>query len=262
MPKFDLQVAVVPLDIIPDNKEHNLNRVENILSSIKEGTDVVVLPELFTTGFISDQDKMWNLSETSTGLTMQLVHKWANIGGYAICGSFLAHTGGYVYNRAFFVEPSGDETFSDKRHLFSMGGEDKLLRRGKGPLTVVRFRGWNIAVAVCYDLRFPIYLRNKNLSYDALFIPANWPESRAHAWFTLLNARAIENQAYVIGANRLGESGHDKYPLALSRVFDYMGRSLNEVNESDSYPVIYSSFDAKGLTEYRERFPVWRDADV
>lgn len=260
MPKNNLRVAVVPIEILPGRKAENLATVERELSRLKGEVDLVVLPELFTTGFVSDPDLLENESETSTGPTVQQLHRWAERGGYAICGSFLAKTGAGMYNRAFFIEPSGDELFYDKRHLFTMGKEDQILRPGQtSTIPIVRFRGWNIAMSICYDLRFPVWLRNDKLAYDALVIPANWPESRSHAWLTLLNARAIENQAYVVGTNRLGGEGKDHYPHALTRIYDYSGRM---VGVSDDDPtILYATFDAEGLNTWREKFPAWRDAD-
>lgn len=259
MPNTNLRVAALPVDITPFQKETNLSRTERELTMLEGELDLVVLPELFTTGFISDPELAGSESETLTGPTVRLIHQWAERGGYAVCGSFLAHTAHGIYNRAFFIEPSGDETFYDKRHLFTMGGEDKLLRRGDNPeVPVIRFRGWNIALAVCYDLRFPVWMRNTGLKYDLLVIPANWPESRAHAWLTLLNARAIENQAYVIGVDRLGGEGRELYPHAMTQIYDHMGRVISERDESAP---VYATLDAKRLTSDRERFPVWRDAD-
>lgn len=254
----NLKVAIVPLDIHKDDKLLNLQQADERLSAIEPGTDLVVLPELFTTGFRQDSDALMAAAETNTGQTIQNVTDWARRGGFAVWGSFLARTGSSLYNRGFMIEPSGEEVFYDKAHLFSMGGEDKLLRRGADKSPVVRYRGWNLRMAICYDLRFPVWLRNKGLEFDALIVPANWPDKRAFPWKQLLTARAIENQCYVLGANRGGADEYGEYPLEMSVAFDHWGRETGERRPDGT---VYVTLEADRLGNDRQRFAPWRDAD-
>ncbi len=254
----NLRVAMVPLDINKDDKLYNLQQVDERLSGIEPGTDLVVLPELFTTGFSQDADTLMAAAETNSGQTMRSVAEWARRGGFAIWGSFLARTGTSLYNRGFMIEPSGDEMFYDKSHLFTLGGEDKLLKKGEGLSPVVRYRGWNLRMAICYDLRFPVWLRNKGLKYDALIVPANWPEKRQYPWRQLLIARAIENQCYVLGVNREGADEFGEYPRGMAMAFDHWGRETGERRPDGT---VYVTLEAEKLDHDRERFAPWRDAD-
>lgn len=252
-----LKVALLPLDIKGGNKLANISAFCDAVSRIDSDTDLIILPELFSTGFSSNKALLSEWAESNGGDTMACVHRLAHECNMAIIGSFLAKTAGKIYNRAFFVEPSGDETFYDKRHLFSMSSEAKCLTGGMDALPVVRFRGWNIGFVVCYDLRFPAWCRNRDCEYDILVVPANWPNSREYAWSHLLKARAIENQSYVIGANRIGEDKFGNYD-GMSLVLDYCGKEVAMVGKSGIY---YAELGKDALERWRTDFPVWRDAD-
>lgn len=255
----DLRLALLSLDIAPGDKENNITRLEELMSHLDQQTDVVVIPELFSTGFTSRRERLVELAETNGGDTMSRLHRLASRFNVAIAGSFLAKTASNVYNRSFFIEPSGDSVFYDKRHLFSMSSESTLLTQGQKPLPVVRFRGWSIAVAVCYDLRFPVWCRNVGLGYDVLLIVANWPRSREYAWRHLLIARAIENQAYVIGVDR---SGEDKFGVYDGMTFaaDYCGKPLPPDSSTDQ--IDYVTLSREALDRWREEFTAWKDADA
>lgn len=253
-----LRVAALPLDIVNGDKEANLKAVEEALQTLPQGTDIVVLPELFSTGYVDSPEALASMAERNTQQTVALIHAWADAAGCAFAGSFLASTAPNIYNRAFFIEPNGDETFCDKRHLFSLSSESRNLRRGDDAMRTVRFRGWNVAMAVCYDIRFPVWCRNVGCEYDILLVPANWPQVRAYAWEHLLIARAIENQSAVVGANRGGEDRFGLYD-GLTFAFDCLGRPVAKAS-ADS-PWVTADFSKIKQDELRRTFPVSADAD-
>lgn len=254
----NLRVAVLPLPIVCGDKEANLLAVENALATLPSGTDIVVLPELFSTGYIDDAGQLATLAERNTGSTIDRIKEWAACTGAAFAGSYLASTHPRKYNRGFFIEPSGEETFYDKRHLFSLSREPKLFAPGTDRPLVVRFRGWNVALVVCYDLRFPVWCRNRGGEYDLLLVVANWPKTRAYAWEHLLIARAIENQSYVVGANRGGKDDYGDYE-GMSYIFDSRGMAIG-VWPADS-PFIVADLNGSALESYRKSFPALDDAD-
>lgn len=252
----NLRVAALPMPIVWADKEANMRIVEQAFARLPQGTDLVVLPELFSTGFADDFELIADLAERNTGPTIDFVKRLAHEHGVAVAGTFLASTPPHLYNRAFVIEPSGEETFYDKRHLFSPGSEAAIMRAGTAPLPVVRFRGWNIAVAVCYDLRFPVWCRNRGMRYDMLVVPANWPSSRGYAWRQLLIARAIENQCCVVGADRGGKDFYGEYD-GLSEIYDYRGMPVGEV----AGQFIVAALSREKQDTCRSSFPVSADAD-
>lgn len=255
-----LKLALLSLDIVHGDKNRNLDNFESCLSMLDTDVDLVVVPELFTTGFTSNAERLNELAEPNSGKTVRRVIELARQHNFAITGSFLARTATSIYNRGFIAEPSGETYFYDKRHLFSMSSESSLLSRGDAPIRPVRFRGWNIAVAVCYDLRFPAWCRNKAQKYDLLVVVANWPQSREYAWQHLLIARAIENQAYVVGVDRSGEDKFGVYDQ-MSFAADYCGKKLDTVRSHLSSCVEYVTLDHDSLDRWRHDFTAWRDAD-
>lgn len=262
MPASNLNVALLPLEIKWGDKQTNLKNVEEAFRMLHPATDLVVLPETFSTGFPSGNDKeqVRAMSERNTGATVEFVKGLARRHSVAVAGSFIADSGGSLYNRAFFIEPGGEETFADKRHLFTMAGEDKVFSPGFTRLKV-RYRGWNIAMVVCYDIRFPVWCRNELNAYDVLIAVANWPQVRVDAWNQLLRARAIENEAYVLGVNCKGTdlAGFD-YPGA-SGAYDFKGRQTASGASAET-PFMYASLDMEKLLRFRDKFPAWRDADT
>lgn len=256
----DLKVALLPNNIIWNDKESNLELLGNSLSKVHPLTDLVILPETFSTGFPTGMDKeeVRTLAERNTGTTIDYIKSLANYYKVAICGSFIADTGGSLYNRLFFIEPSGEEAFAEKRHLFTMAGEDKIFSRGRKRMRI-RYRGWNIAMVACYDIRFPIWCRNRNNEYDLLIAVANWPSVRVSAWEILLKARAIENEAYVCGVNCYGKDNKGIEYNGSSDAIDFKGKSVGvKIEGSD---VIYATLSRERLDSFREKFPAWRDAD-
>lgn len=243
-----------------DDKSANMEALRDILKRVHPETDLLILPETFSTGFPVGKDKeaVRPIAERNTGETIDMIKALAAEYHLAIAGSFIADSGGSLYNRAFFIEPSGDEYFGDKHHLFSMAGEDKVFSRGYQRLKV-RYRGWNMAMVICYDIRFPVWCRNVVNEYDALLVVANWPEVRVDAWNKLLPARAIENEAYVCGVNCQGTdtSGY-KYDGS-SAAIDYKGRDIGVADNDNG--LIYATLSRERLDNFRAKFPAWSDAD-
>lgn len=251
-----LRVAALPLDIKWADKEANIAAVEEAMKDLPQGTDVLVLPELFSTAFVDDAELMTRLAERNTGETIDRLKALAERYSVAISGSFLASTPPNIYNRAFFIEPNGDETFYDKRHLFSLSREAAIFEPGRDPLKVIRFRGWNIAMIVCYDLRFPVWCRSRHNSYDLLLVVSNWPQARGYAFKHLLIGRAIENQSCIVGANRGGNDVYGDYD-GLTLVYDYLGKPVGEQQGR----FVVADLSRGRQDEFRRRFPAGDDAD-
>ena len=254
----NLRIALIEDNVAWADKHANLEQLSRNLQNVSDGTDIVVLPELFTTGFMVD-DNARELAERNTGDTMRYLRDLSRYYNVAFAGSFLASTASQLYNRAFFIEPNDDEIFYDKRHLFTMSGEQYVYNRGVTDAPIFRFRGMNIKLIVCYDLRFPVFCRNVNNSYDVLLVVANWPKVRLNAWKTLLQARAIENECYVCGVNRCGTDPKGlEYALGGSWIIDYKGKVIGQRGTS---PIIEADLSPADLARFREKFPAWRDAD-
>lgn len=255
-----MKICALPLDIVYENPAENLLTAAHALSQVESDTDVAVLPELFTTAFVPDARQVKLLAETSDGPTMQAVHRWAAFFGFAIAGSFLATDGnGRYFNRAFFVEPGGDTTFYDKRHLFPLSTEDKVLTPGDKMPPLIRYRGWNIGLIVCFDLRFPVWCRSREgRETDVLLVPSNWPHSRIEQFKLLLRARAVENQMYAAGCNRSGRDPFGEYEQADTDIFDNLGNSIRETRRNG---LVYALLEKKELDEGRRRFPFLSVAD-
>lgn len=252
-----LKVAAVQLDIAWGDSEENLRRAAAAIDALPAGVDVIMLPEMFSTGFICDPQEALASGERMDGRVLNTLRKWARDYSSAICGSLIVKVDDRVFNRGFFIEPSGDEYFYDKHHLFSFSGEDQAYSRGESAVPVFRYRGWNIAMAVCFDLRFPAWLRNRHGEYDLLLIMANWPDSRAYAWKHLLIARAIENQAYVAGCNRGGSDRFGEYS-GTSMIIDPKGQPVHETVDGS---VVLADLSRSSLQAFREKFPVYMEGD-
>ena len=238
------------------DKAANLKKVGEQLASLAGQTDLVVLPEMFTTGFCTDD---LHLAEAMDGETVKTLANWAVTYQLAIAGSFIATENGKVFNRAFFVFPTGEIQTADKHHLFSMGGEHNHFSGGDKRL-IVNYGGFNICLLVCYDIRFPVWARNVNNEYDLLIYVANFPERRIADWDILLKSRAGENQAYVCGVNRVGVDGLNIAYNGHSALLDFKATSLLTFPENESS---IQSFELlqESLQRYRQKFAVWKDAD-
>lgn len=255
----NLNICMLPLSIEWGDKERNLSNVARAFETLHPDTDLVVLPETFSTGFPvgADKESIRPLAERNTGATIDFLKSLAARHSVAVAGSFIADTGGSLYNRAFFIEPSGEETFADKRHLFTMAGEHEKFSRGHERLKV-RYRGWEIAMVVCYDIRFPVWCRNVDNEYDLLIAVANWPKVRVDAWNQLLRARAIENEAYVAAVNCRGVDTSEFEYDGSSMAIDFKGKDMSNAVDADH---IYASLSMEKLLRFREKFPAFRDAD-
>lgn len=257
----NLNVCLFPMRIEWGKKSDNLAMLKKACEEIHPDTELLILPETFTTGFPAgmDKDSIRPLAERNTEDTIDYIKYLAHNYNMAIAGSFIANTGGSLYNRAFLIEPSGEETFADKRHLFTMAGEDKNFSAGHERLKI-RYRGWNIAMIVCYDIRFPVWCRNVGNEYDLLIAVANWPKVRVDAWNKLLYARAIENEAYVAGVNCRGIDHSGFEYDGSSMIIDFKGKEISSRTSEDS-PYLYATLSMDKLERFREKFPAFRDAD-
>lgn len=252
-----LRVSIIQTDIFWEDKTRNLEHYGNLLHGLSGKTDLAVLPEMCTTGFSMQAQQ---LAETNNGPTIQTFKQYAAAYGMAIAGSFIAKDtddNGY-YNRGFFITPEGEQHFYNKRHLFRMGTEHKVFSPGNKPL-IVQYKGWHINLIICYDLRFPVWIRNVDNAYDLLLCCANWPVSRHKIWDTLLQARSFENLCYVCGVNRIGTDGAGLNYKGGSLLVEPKGKKL--INASKSECIRTYTLHKNGLEEMRKRFPAWKDAD-
>ena len=241
-----------------EDKQANLAMLEKKIMGIREKTEILVLPEMFSTGF-SMRPQL--LAETMNGESVQWMKRIAAAKKIIVTGSLIIEENSQYYNRLLWVQPDGRLGYYDKRHRFAFAGEDNHYTSGNKRL-IAQVKGWKINLQVCYDLRFPVWARQQSVDspeYDVLLYVANWPESRSHAWKTLLTARAIENQCYVVGVNRVGEDGNGIYHSGDSMVIDALGSVLYQKKDEEDIQTVVLEKDA--LEQVREKFPFWKDAD-
>ena len=250
-----LRVTLAQVDLAWENPEENRQNLETLVLQMKGNSDLVIFPETFTTGFSMHANE---LAEPMDGPTIQWMLNLSRKVGIAICGSLLVKDNGLNYNRFVFVSPEGQVIFYNKRHLFSIGGEADSITPGHERV-IVSYLGWRIALYICYDLRFPVWSRNVN-DTDLMIFTANWPNSRKEVWNVLLKARAIENQVFVAGVNRIGKDGNEISYQGESRMINAKGELLvcsdQIVNVLQTY-----SISRKELVDFRIKFPVAREAD-
>lgn len=249
-----LRIALIQTSLNWENKEANLNMFSEKIRTIN-GADLIVLPEMFSTGF-SMQAKL--LAETMDGPAVQWMRKTTAEKNCVLCGSLIIEDERRYYNRLVWMRPDGTFETYDKSHLFSLSGEEKTYTAGSQQL-IVELNGWRICPLVCYDLRFPVWSRNKNASYDVLLYVANWPERRIQAWKYLLIARAIENQSYCIGLNRVGNDGNDVYHSGDSMVVDPLGNVIYHKQHDEDVGMV--ELEMAELKKVRETFRFLNDAD-
>lgn len=250
-----LKIAVFQFDLKWENIQANLEKVDHLLEQLPADVDILFLPEMFSTGFTMNAS---TVAEPMDGKSVDWLKDRSSKYGIAICGSLIIQEGGTFYNRLVFVEPSGKVSCYDKRHLFTMGGENTAYTPGNSRL-IVKYRGWRICPLICYDLRFPIWSRNRR-DYDLLVYVANWPEQRSLVWNILLKARAIENQSYVVGINRVGTDGNNITYSGQSQIIDAKGTEL-AVGQEYSEEVVFAELSQAKLEQFRRKFPVLDDAD-
>jgi predicted amidohydrolase len=274
-----LTLTLIQTNLHWEDKLANLAMFEDKIKGIKEKTEVVVLPEMFSTGFSMKPELF---AEAMDGATVAWMKSIAAEKKIILTGSVIIKEEGKYYNRLIWMLPNGQFGFYDKRHLFAYGHEDAHYTAGSKRL-IASVKGWKINLQVCYDLRFPVWARQNSphpltpsprgegeegsggeantggLEYDILLYVANWPERRIHAWKTLLQARAIENQCYVIGLNRVGNDGNNIYHNGNSMVVGALGEVLYEkLHDEDIYTI---TLQKDKLEETRNKFPFWKDAD-
>lgn len=268
-----LTITVLQTNLYWEDKTANLQMLEQKINSLQEKTEIVVLPEMFSTGFSMKPEI---LAETMEGETLQWMKRIAAAKKIILTGSIIIKDpstdarGDKYFNRLIWMLPNGQYGIYDKRHRFAFAGEDQHYTAGDKRL-IASVKGWKINLQVCYDLRFPVWSRQTSpltplqkrgeqeaLEYDVLIYVANWPEKRNTAWKTLLQARAIENQCYVVGVNRVGKDGNDINYSGDSMIIDPLGEILYQKREEDIFTITLTK---DHLQTIREKFPFWKDAD-
>jgi len=251
-----LKIVLVQANLVWHNAEQNRIQFTKKINAIKEKVDLIVLPEMFTTGF-SMHPK--GIAETMKGETIEWMQKIASEKNTAIAGSIIISENENYYNRFLFVHPSGTVDKYDKRHLFTLAREEKVYTSGKEKL-IVNYKGWKICPLVCYDLRFPVLARNVE-DYDVLLYVANWPKPRISAWDALLKARAIENMSYAIGVNRVGIDENNHEYSGHSVAYDGLGKKLTHFKTNIEDKAIVT-LRKKHLAEIRNKFNFLNDKDL
>ena len=257
-------ITTIQTNLHWENKTANLEMLEKKVLGIAEKTNVVLLPEMFSTGF-SMQPALF--AETMEGETVNWMRQLAKQKNIILGGSIMVSENDVYFNRFIWMQPNGQFGFYDKRHCFSLAGEDQHYGSGN-KRTIASVGGWKINLQICYDLRFPVWSRqqlqqdeqnNFNPEYDVLVYVANWPERRSSAWKTLLQARAIENQSFVFGVNRVGNDGNQIYHSGDTMVVDPMGEVLYQNSHNEDVHTI--TIEKNKLREVREKLPFWKDGD-
>jgi len=253
-----LSITTIQSNLHWEDKRANLVMFEQKIIDIKERTELVILPEMFSTGFSMKPEL---LAETMEGETVQWMKRIAKTQNIILTGSIIIEAGGNYYNRLIWMLPNEQYGYYDKRHRFAYAGEDEHYSAGNRRL-IASVKGWKINLLICYDLRFPVWARQSNSEtpeYDLLIYVANWPERRVHAWKTLLQARAIENQSYVVGVNRVGDDGNNIHYSGDSMIVDPLGEVVYTKNEQED--VFTVTIDKQHLQSVREKLPFLKDAD-
>ncbi|MDV7186775.1 amidohydrolase [Lutibacter sp. TH_r2] len=250
-----LKIAIVQSSIIWHKAEQNLINYSEKINSISETVDVVVLPEMFSTGFTM---KPVEVAEEINGDTVIWMQNTASKQGFAICGSIVIKEEGKYYNRFVFVFPSGEIQYYNKRHLFSLAGEEKVYTAGKQKV-IINYKGWKICPQVCYDLRFPVFSRNTT-NYDLLLYVANWPKPRILAWDSLLKARSIENMCYTVGVNRVGKDENGYEFTGHSAVYNCLGKQIS-ISKYENEFIEVVEVTKNHISEVRNKFNFLNDKD-
>ena len=246
-----LRITLVQVELFWNQPEKNINKLDKILSNIID-TDIVVLPELFTTAFCLD-----SVPEKMNGKSIAWMSKISRDRSFVLCGSLPIVVNKKKYNRFIWANPKGEIEFYDKRHLFSLANEDEFFKKGN-IRKVFTYKSWRILPQICYDLRFPVFSRN-DLDYDIIINVANWPNPRLSAWKTLLPARAIENQAYVVGVNRLGVDPKGNNYDGFSSAYNYRGEKLIDLGYSENIKTV--TFSNSKLVNERKKYPFLKNMD-
>jgi len=256
---MSLTITLIQTDLVWENIEANLARLEEKINSISVRTELIVLPEMYSTGFSMNPEKV---AETMEGKAVAWMKGIAATKRVILIGSLAIKEDDNFYNRLIWMLPNGQFSYYDKRHLFAYSGEDNHYTAGNKRL-IAQAKGWKINLQICYDLRFPVWARQQTnegeAEYDILIYVANWPEKRSYAWESLMTARAIENQCYVIGVNRVGLDGNGSYHCGNSSVINPLGEVL--FTEKNKESVFTITLNKQELTEIRNQFPFLKDSD-
>jgi len=249
-----MKVALIQSSLFWENPTANRSYFEQKINAIKEQVDLIVLPEMFTTGFTMNPSAV---AETMQGETIMWLQSLAKAKNSAITGSLIIAANNNYYNRLVFVFPSGEIQFYNKRHLFTLAGEDKVYTAGKEK-RIIEYKGFKICPLICYDLRFPVFARNVE-DYDLLIYVANWPKTRTNAWDILLQARAVENMCYAIGVNRIGLDANNFEYVGHSQGVDFLGNYILEPQENEG--VFIAELNKERLLESRNKLGFLNDRD-
>ena len=252
----DLSVALIQSDILWEEPQKNRQMFQRKIEALSGQTDLIILPEMFTTGFTM---KAQRFAETMQGATIAWFSKMSAKTKADMVGSVIIQENENYFNRLIWAKPDGRLLHYDKRHLFRMAGEDNVFSAGT-VRTIVELNGWKILPLICYDLRFPVWARNRQNEFDMIIYIANWPERRIAHWNLLLKSRAVENQCYVVGVNRIGQDGSGIKHTGQSAAVDYLGNMLCTSDDKEKTETCRLSNIA--LTDFRKKFPVWKDADL
>ncbi|MBU8891763.1 MAG: amidohydrolase [Bacteroidales bacterium] len=251
----NLKISCIQTDLVWENIDKNLKQFSEKLNQLPKDSELVVLPEMFTTGFSMNS---LELAETMDGKSYHWMKEQSKKIGKILVGSIIIKENNNYYNRCITMFPSGEFHSYDKGHLFRMEKEHEDFTKGESK-TIFKHNGWRICTLICYDLRFPVWSRNKD-DYDLLIYIASWPESRKEVWNTLLKARAIENQSYVIGVNRIGSDGEGISYSGDTVIINAKGQILAKANDYTD-EIINAELSLNELNKFREKFPVFLDAD-
>ncbi|WP_136480385.1 amidohydrolase [Cognatitamlana onchidii] len=253
--KKELQVVLIQADLVWENPKENRQRFAKKIEDLEASVDLVVLPEMFTSGFTMNAKDVAETMKGETVLWMQELAKEKNV---AIIGSLVIEEENNFFNRLLFVEPNGSLKIYDKRHTFTLVGEDKVFTAGAKKM-VIDYKGWKICPLICYDLRFPVWSRNTE-DYDLLIYVANWPKPRVSAWDALLKARAIENMCYCIGVNRVGVDGVGSEYSGHSAVYDVLGQKLTSIPPFEQH-IQHVTLEKRHIEAYRNKLKFLNDRD-
>jgi len=250
-----MKIALIQSDLYWEDAPKNKKNFESVINQIDSSTNLIVLPEMFSTGFTMNASEVAETMQGETVLWMKSMAKQKNC---ALTGSLIIIENGNYYNRMLFVFPSGEMQYYDKRHLFSLAGENQFYTSGTQKV-IVDYMDWKICLQICYDLRFPVFARNVE-NYDLLLYVANWPKVRTNAWDSLLKARAIENLSYVVGVNRIGLDANNYEHIGHSQVVDFLGNYILQPQETADVFVV--ELDKNVMLETRKKLDFLSDKDV
>ncbi len=251
---MQLDISGIQYDISWENKEENITKIEKLLGDIPSSTDIILLPEMFTSGFSMSVDA---LAEKMNGNTVNWMKSTAKSLNKIVAGSIIIDDNNQYRNRFLWVEPDGNIQFYDKRHSFGLGDEDQYFTSGNIQ-KIIEYKDWKIFPLICYDLRFPEWIKN-NMGYDLIINVANWPSVRAEHWKLFLKSRAVENQAYVFGLNRIGTDVKNRHYSGDSAIVNFNGELMSMAGEVET--ILTAKFSKSKLEKYRKSYPFLKDQD-